>query len=81
MLLNVQLTRQIQNLDIQSLEELRLLVEQLLNKQKKNVPKNGKKAAGRSLLADMERIAIPVDNIVVDRADLVTFVDDTERRF
>jgi hypothetical protein len=70
MLLNVQLTRQIQNLDVQSLEELRLFVEQLLNKQKINTKKNGEKAPGKTLLADMERIPIPVNNIIVDRADL-----------
>jgi hypothetical protein len=71
MLLNVQLTRQIQHLDVQSLEELRLFIEQLLSKQKKAGRKKGQKAAGaKTLLADMELIPIPVNNIIVDRADL-----------
>lgn len=70
-LLNAQLTRQIQNLDAQALEELRLFIEQLLKKQKKNALKNGQKVVGKQpLLADIERIPIPVNNIIVDRAEL-----------
>ncbi len=65
MLLNVQLTRQIQNLDAQALEELRLFIEQLLKKKKKN----GRRV-GKMLLADMERVPIPVNDIIIDRAEL-----------
>lgn len=64
--LDAQLTRQIQNLDVRSLEELRLFVDSLLKKQHKN----GKKTTSKTLLADMERIPIPVNDIIVDRADL-----------
>jgi hypothetical protein len=67
MLLNAQLTRQIQNLDVQSLEALRLFIERLLNRRLKNAKKT---PDGKQLLADMERIPIPVNNIIVDRADL-----------
>jgi hypothetical protein len=35
MFLNLQLTHQVQDLDLQSLEELRLFIETLLKKQKK----------------------------------------------
>ena len=66
MLLNLQLTHEIQNLDLKSLEELRLFIERLLKKQKKS----SNNPAKRALLADMERISIPVDNIIIDRADL-----------
>lgn len=70
MFLNLQLTHQIQNLDVQSLEELRLFIETLLKKQKKNGQKSERKVLKKSLLADMERIPIPVNHIIIDRADL-----------
>jgi len=70
MFLNLQLTHQVQNLDAKSLEELRLFIERLLKKQKKNGKKSNKNPAKKTLLADMERISIPVNNNIIDRADL-----------
>ncbi|MBK6996687.1 MAG: hypothetical protein KA138_13055 [Saprospiraceae bacterium] len=70
MFLNLQLTHQVQNLDVKSLEELRLFIERLLKKQKKNGKKSTNNPAKKTLLADMERIPIPVNNIIIDRADL-----------
>ena len=69
MFLNLQLTHQVQDLDLQSLEELRLFIETFLKKQKKAAKKSGKNAPKKTLLADMERIPIPV-NIIIDRAEL-----------
>ncbi|MBC7774516.1 MAG: hypothetical protein H7246_03685 [Phycisphaerae bacterium] len=70
MLLNLQLTHEIQNLDLKSLEELRLFIETLLKKQKQPDKKSDKNAPQKTLLADMERIPIPVNNIIIDRAEL-----------
>ncbi len=70
MLLNLQLTYEIQNLDLKSLEELRLFIDTLLKKQKQPDKKSNKNAPKKTLLADMERIPIPVNNIIIDRAEL-----------
>lgn len=70
MLLSVQLTDKIQNLDLKSLEELQLFIEKLLKKQKLQDNRSNKNARQKTLLADMERIPIPVNNIIIDRADL-----------
>ena len=70
MLLNLQLTHEVQNLDVKSLEELRLFIENLLKGRKKTGKKSGKNAPQKTLLADMERIPIPVNNIIIDRAEL-----------
>jgi DUF2075 family protein len=69
MLLSVQLTDKIQNLDLKSLEELQLFIEKLLKKQKHQGNRRNKNARQKTLLADMERIPIPVDNIIIDRAE------------
>ena len=70
MLLNLELTHEIQNLDLKSLEELRLFIEKLLKKQKQPSEKKDKNIPKKPLLADMERIPIPVNNIIIDRAEL-----------
>jgi len=71
MLLNAQLTRQIQQLDAKTLEELRLYIEQLLVARWENISKSKqRKPLGKRLLTDMERIPIPVNNVRLDRADL-----------
>jgi len=71
MLLNTQITHQIQQLDVQTLEELRLYIEQLLVARWANKPQSRKKKpANKPLLTDMERIAIPVNNVRLDRGDL-----------
>jgi hypothetical protein len=70
MILKLQLTHEIQNLDLQSLEELRIFIDTLLKKQKQPRKKSDRKAQKNTLLADMERIPIPVNNIIIDRADL-----------
>ncbi len=70
MTLEFTLHKQIQLLDEKSLSELRLFVEFLLTKQQKTVRRNGKKTEKRRILADMEPIPIPVDNVIIDRADI-----------
>jgi hypothetical protein len=71
MFLNAQLTRQIQQLDAQTLEELRLYIEQLLVARWENKTQSKKKRpAGKRLLTDMERIPIPVNNVCLDRGEL-----------
>lgn len=70
MLLNLELTHEIQNLDLKSLEELRLFIEKLLKKQKQSSEKKDKNIPKKPLLADIERIPIPVNNIIIDRAEL-----------
>ncbi len=69
MILNLQLTHEIQNLDLKSLEELRLFIDTLLKKQKQPRKKSEKNAQKKTLLADMERIPIPVNNIIIDRSE------------
>lgn len=65
------LTWQLQLLNQQSLEELRLFVAFLLQKQQSPlVPKNDKPAAPKKLLADLKPIAVPVNHVIIDRAEL-----------
>ena len=64
MAINLQLTHEIQNLDLKSLEELQLFMDTLLKKQKQSHKKKDKNAPQKTLLADMERIPIPVNNLI-----------------
>ena len=65
------LQQQIQLLDEKSLAELRLFVEFLLSKQQKpKLSNKTQKPKRRKVLADMERIPVPVDNIIIDRAEI-----------
>ena len=71
MTINLQLTHEIQNLDLKSLEEIRLFIDTLLKKQKQSGKKKDKNAPKKTLLADMERIPIPVNNLIIDRSEQV----------
>lgn len=66
------LSGQLQLLNPQSLEELRLFVAFLLQKQQQAAPtpRKRKPAASKKLLADLKPIAVPVNHVIIDRAEL-----------
>lgn len=70
--MNVELKiqEQIGLLDSESLRDLQLFVEFLINKQKNMLSQKPKKNIKKPLLADMQRIAIPVDNVIIDRSEI-----------
>ena len=65
-----QLIQQIQLLQPDNLDELRLFIEFLLSKQKKVVRKKKVDKPRRQLLSGMKPILVPVDNVIIDRASI-----------
>jgi hypothetical protein len=66
----VQITQQIEFLNHRHLEELHLFVEFLLNKQKKEVKQTPKRKKRVMLLADIQPIAMPVSDYLIQREDI-----------
>ena len=66
----VQITQQIEFLNHRNLEELRLFVEFLLNKQQKEVKNKPKRKKSMVLLADIQPIAMPVSDYIIQRDDI-----------
>lgn len=69
---DLNLARQIQRLNKQHLQELQLFVTFLLSKQQgASVALDSRKVVNSNiLLADLESIPLPVNNFIVDRAEL-----------
>ncbi len=66
----VQITQQIEFLNHRNLEELRLFVEFLLNKQQKDVKNTPKRKKRTALLADIQPIVIPVSDYIIQRDNI-----------
>ena len=70
------ITQQINFLNPQHLEELRLFVEFLMTKQQKTV-KEQQKPKGTKLLGDLNTLDIPVSHYIIQRDDIY---EDRRRR-
>ena len=68
--LEIKLQEQIGLLNNESLKDLQLFIEFLLNKQKNIFPQKPKKAKPRNFLDGMKRIPVPVDNVIIDRSEI-----------
>jgi hypothetical protein len=66
----VQITQQIEFLNRRHLEELHLFVEFLLSKQQKEVKSIPKRKKSVMLLADIQPIAMPVSDYIIQRDDI-----------
>ena len=70
---DLNLAKQIQRLNKQHLQELQLFVTFLLSKQQGapvSQDSRNKVVHSNILLADLESIPLPVDNFIIDRAEL-----------
>ena len=68
--LEIKLQEQIGLLNNESLKDLQLFIEFLINKQKNIFPQKPKKAKPLNFLDGMKRIPVPVDNVIIDRSEI-----------
>ncbi len=67
--LEIRIQEQIGLLNNESLKDLQLFIDFLINKQKAIMPQKPKKKT-KNLMDGMKRIPVPVDNILLDRAEI-----------
>jgi hypothetical protein len=65
-----QLSQQMEFLNAHHLEDIRLFVEFLINKQQKEPKKQPKSKKRTPILADMQPIAMPVNDFILQRDDI-----------
>lgn len=68
--LELKIQEQIGLLNEESLKDLQLFVEFLINKQKNIFPKKSQKVKPHNFLDGMKRIPVPVDNVIIDRSEI-----------
>lgn len=66
----IKVQEQIGLLNNESLRDLQLFVEFLINKQKNMLAQKPKKTKPRNFLDGMKRIPVPVDNVIIDRSEI-----------
>jgi hypothetical protein len=68
--LELKVQEQIGLLNHESLKDLQLFIDFLINKQKQMLPQKPKKTQKRNFLDGMKRIPVPVDNVIIDRSEI-----------
>jgi hypothetical protein len=68
--LELKVQEQIGLLNNESLKDLQLFIDFLINKQKQMLPRKPKKTQKRNFLDGMKRIPVPVDNVIIDRSEI-----------